>query len=99
MTSVASLHTEVPQPYLDVCGVLVRLVRCCLELFTDPCLNFIHIPTELLQGLRFAQFGAFFDHLGLQPPPPLKHHSQVIHECSFTQTNVQITQMFLFIQI
>lgn len=61
--------------YLDVGGVLVRLISCCLQLLTDPSFNFVHIPAELLQGLRFTQLGAFFYHLGLQPAPPLKQQN------------------------
>lgn len=51
--------------YLDVGWILVRLIRGCLQLLTDPGLDLIHIPAELLQRLRFTQLRALLNHLGL----------------------------------
>lgn len=58
------------QLYLDVGGILVGLVGGGLQLLADPGLDLIHVTAELLQGLRLAQLGALFNHLGLQPAPP-----------------------------
>lgn len=56
---------------LDVGRVLVGLVGRRLQLLTDPGLDLIHVPAELLQGLRFAQLGTLLDHLGLEATPPV----------------------------
>lgn len=56
--------------YLDVGGILVRLVGGGLEFLTDPRFNLIYISAELLQSLWLTQLRAFLNHLSLETAPP-----------------------------
>ena len=34
--------------YLQICGIVVRFIRCCLEFLGHPCFCFVRVSTELL---------------------------------------------------
>lgn len=89
-----------PCEYLDVGGILVGLISGSLQFLTNPGLDLIHVPAELLQGLGFTQLRPLLDHLGLQPAPPFTHYSLWLKEVpplelgnhwGYAQTSLLIT--------
>ena len=46
--------------YLNVRRILERFIRSCLQFFTDPSFDIIHISAHRLKWLRFAKFWSTF---------------------------------------